>query len=119
MSVNLINSLQNIHDVNPFGKETNDVACFNELRDVLKKHNKLDRFGLCLLHKHFDVTPGEILVESCDTANRTLTIQPEKTATTTQNQADLMETSWRFSEQEGEDVEAFAAILICREQRHA
>ncbi|EAY31870.1 hypothetical protein [Microscilla marina] len=119
MSNSLINSLQNIDEVKPLGQEPNDVACFEELREVLKKHQKLDRFGLCLLHKHFDVNEDEILVESCDVKNRTLTIQPEKTAAEARSNETLLETNWRFSEDDKEGIEAFSAILICREQRHS
>lgn len=119
MSDNLINSLQGIDELKPLGKEANDMVCFQELRDVLKKYDKLDRFGLCLLHKHFDVKDGEVLVESCDVNNRTLTIQPEQVGLTANADEDLLETNWRFSGDETKDAEAFAAILICREQRHS
>ena len=118
MTSNLINTLQNIDEVHPFGKEANDEACFNELREVLKKHNKLERFGMCLLHKHFDVTSDEILVESCDTQNRTLTIQPEKANINNEGNENLMETNWRFSDQDDKNPKAFTAILVCREGAH-
>lgn len=117
MSGNTINNLNNIAEVQPFGNETNDVACFNELRDVLAKHNKLDRFGLCLLHKHFDVKPDEILVESCDILNRTLTIRPEKVTPKPGQKNGLMDTNWRFFDNSSH--ETFAAVQVCRENTHS
>lgn len=117
MSGNTINNLHSITEVQPFGNEANDVACFNELRDVLAKHNKLERFGLCLLHKHFDVKSDEILVESCDTLNRTLTIRPEKVNPKVGQEDDLMDTNWRFFDHGSQ--ETFAAVQVCRENTHS
>ena len=55
-----------------------DQACLEELRDVLNKHGKIERFGLAILHKHFDLNDGEVLVEETDLENRTLIISPKK-----------------------------------------
>ena len=43
---------------------------------MLKQHNKLDRFGICLLHKHFDVNDDEVMKEEYDAQTRTTTTQP-------------------------------------------
>lgn len=59
--------------------KSNGEEWFYELRDVLKKHNALDRFGITLLHKHFDVADDEIMLETTDVGNRTLHMQPIKT----------------------------------------
>lgn len=56
----------------------NDRECFEEIRDVLKRHGKLDRFGITLLHKHFELQEDEMLVENVDEENRIQTIQPMK-----------------------------------------
>lgn len=69
-----LSPLPDIHEVEPFNED--DVACFEELRAVLMKHGKLTRFGVTLLHDHFPIAEDEILMESCDVATRTLTIQP-------------------------------------------
>ena len=53
-----------------------DKKCFAELREVLERHGALERFGVCLLHDHFDVGDDEILEEVCDETNRVLTAQP-------------------------------------------
>jgi hypothetical protein len=31
---------------------------------VFAKHGMMDRFCLCLVHRHFDLSPGEVLVET-------------------------------------------------------
>lgn len=53
-----------------------DSPIFQEIAEVLKKHNALDRFGITLLHNHFSLTADEILAETTDSINRIQTIQP-------------------------------------------
>ena len=84
--------LSDIDEVEPLGKE--DEACVQEMKAVLKKHNALQRFGICLLHDHFPLRDDERLVEVCDKANRTLTIKPVKKSEC--SDAKLIETSWRL-----------------------
>lgn len=67
--------LIDIDKTEPFNPDQ-DQALFGEIKSVLAKHGALHRFGVTLLHKHFDVFEGERLIESCDAATRTLTIQP-------------------------------------------
>ncbi|KAI0467027.1 hypothetical protein F4859DRAFT_526091 [Xylaria cf. heliscus] len=40
-----------------------DNAQFEKLRQIFLKHHVEDRFGLILNHRHFDLRPGESLVE--------------------------------------------------------
>ncbi len=73
-----------------------DEECFREIRDVLKKYNALDRFGLTLIHTHFVIDEDEVMVESTDIETRTHTIRPMK-------QHDLDEqmftiTNWKLTE---------------------
>lgn len=70
-------SLKDIDDIEPLNER--DADCFAEVREVLKRHGKLDRFGLALLHSHFPIEPGEILLESTDKKNRTLSLEPVRT----------------------------------------
>ncbi|WP_086829611.1 hypothetical protein [Allokutzneria sp. NRRL B-24872] len=86
--------LPDIDEVPPLSEA--DRPCFDELRAVLAKHDALGRFGVALLHEHFEVADDEILVETIDVATRTLTSRPEKIA-------DLgaytsVETSWRLDD---------------------
>ena len=56
--------------------QADDMACFSELRAVLERHGKLERFGVVLLHHHFPLREGEILLESTDSSRRTMTLEP-------------------------------------------
>lgn len=67
--------LIDIDDTEPFNPDK-DQPLFDDIKAVLAKHGALHRFGVTLLHKHFDVFEGERLIESCNTESRTLTIQP-------------------------------------------
>lgn len=49
-----------------------DTACLRELQAVLEKHDATGRFGLTLMHKHFDIAEDEMLVEFPDVESRTL-----------------------------------------------
>jgi hypothetical protein len=55
-----------------------DTDFLRELRDVLKKHGVLERFGISLLHTHFDVAEDEVLLETTDIEERTQFIRPVK-----------------------------------------
>jgi len=65
-----------IDDVLPLASE--DEECLKEVGEVLRKHGKLHRFGINLLHVHFPLEESETLLETCDPLTRTLTIQPVK-----------------------------------------
>ncbi len=53
--------LPNIDEVSALSDE--DRVCIDEIISVLEKHDRLKRFGLTLLHQHFPVEDGEILLE--------------------------------------------------------
>lgn len=84
-----------IDEVAPFSES--DQACFDEIRSVLEKHGALQRFGLTLLHDHFDIAEDEVLVEDIDAENRILTSRPQKITGT----VDAIETSWRLDDPQG------------------
>jgi hypothetical protein len=67
---------QDIDEVEPMNAD--DAECLAEVRDVLKKHEMLSRFGIALLHKHFDLKDDEILLETSDNDARTLILKPTK-----------------------------------------
>lgn len=71
-------SLKDIDAVEPIND--NDTDCLIEIRDVLKKHGKMERLGVALLHSHFDLESDEILLESSDEENRTLITQAVRQA---------------------------------------
>ena len=78
-----------------------DVPCLKEVRDVLKKHGMLDRFGVTLMHKHFELDDDEIMVETIDFDTRELKITPMSKSETVK----CVETSWSLSEDD--------ALLAC------
>src|ERR671922_2522761 len=68
--------LQDIDKVQGFSDT--DAPCIRELYGVLKKCNQLERFGIDLLHKHFEVADDEFLLETTDVEQRTQLIRPVK-----------------------------------------
>lgn len=80
-----------------------DRACFEELREVLVRHNALNRFGVTLLHSHFAVADDEILKEYRDEVNRVLTLKPVKKGSL--EGQDLVYTAW--------DLETGQPIIGC------
>ena len=96
-------TLPDIEDVPPI-TET-DYAVLREIRDVLARHGALKRFGINLLHRHFDLEPDEILVEYTDVENRTLVSRVETNAVF-QNETHAIETNWAFDRD--------GASVVCR-----
>ncbi|MGB0557538.1 MAG: hypothetical protein ACPGJW_09790, partial [Paracoccaceae bacterium] len=70
--------LDDIDDIAPVNNS--DYQVLNELRDVLIKHGYSERFGICLLHKHFDIAEGEIAVEHTDVEARVSTVTVQDNA---------------------------------------
>lgn len=87
-------ALPDIGDVVPAGEA--DEALFRELREVLVRHASERRFGLVLLHQHFDLTDDEILVETVDVASRTLTVRPAPL--TSLESTSSIATNWRLDD---------------------
>ncbi|AOU97711.1 hypothetical protein BI364_06835 [Acidihalobacter yilgarnensis] len=69
-------TLNHIADVRPVDEE--DAACLEEIRQVLQKHNCLERFGVSLLHCHFDLEDDEVLLETTDVEKREHWVRPVK-----------------------------------------
>jgi hypothetical protein len=58
---NVLVHLPDVTEVDPV--DATDMAILAEIQDVLKRHNALGRFGVNLLHQHFDMADDEIMVE--------------------------------------------------------
>jgi hypothetical protein len=84
--------LTDIDDISPINSD--DLKCLDEVRSVIMKHKRLDRFGVSLLHKHFEVATDEILVETCDPAARVLVTKPVKLENIPVDRQ--VQTLWRF-----------------------
>jgi len=91
--MNAFFNLPHISEVKPFGP--NDAPLFAELAGVLSRHGALDRFGVALLHTHFDMRDGEVLQEETDEEARIQTIKPAIRAEVTESH--VTETTWRLS----------------------
>lgn len=88
----LLPPLPDIDDVEPLSG--NDDACIRAVRAVLAEHGALSRFGLVLLHDHFEVTDDEVMMEFVDKENRVLTTKPVKAADHAEETS--IQTSWRL-----------------------
>jgi hypothetical protein len=87
-------NLKDIHEVEPINE--GDLDCLAEVRNVLKKHGKQERFGIALLHKHFDMEADEILLEESDVEGRVLTVKPVKRTLA----GNTIETIWQLMDGE-------------------
>lgn len=86
--------LKDIDEVAPLND--GDHECLADVREVLRRHGRLDRFGLTLLHSHFDIRDDEMLLESCDHDKRELFMRPVKlNSVTVEN---VVETQWRLTD---------------------
>ena len=80
--------LKDIDDIEPLNDS--DLPCLLEVRDVLKKHNRLSRLGVCLLHSHFDLNSDEIMLEYTDAEQRVLTTKAVRNDHNTDNKVATM-----------------------------
>jgi hypothetical protein len=96
--------LKDIDDVVPINAD--DTACLAAVREVLKTHGKLERFGVALLHSHFSLAPDEIMLETSSEEDRTLTLRPVKESEAGDNKVG---TIWML--REGDDI----AMSWCRQ----
>ena len=83
-------TIDDIVDMEPIGAK--DAEVLDAIRSVILEHGYEDRFGVCLIHKHFDVAEGEALLETTDELNRVSTIQVVRA----EDAASAMETAWKF-----------------------
>lgn len=58
------------------GLKPNEQECLTQLATVVLKNNAEKRFGVSLLHQHFSVNTGEVMLETRDTEQRVLCMQP-------------------------------------------
>ena len=98
LQLSSINQLTHVDDVEQFNE--NDKACFAEIKQVLLKHGKVHKFGITLLHKHFDLEEGEMLIETTDEINRVQTTVPMKVSDIKMDGISLLETCWSLADDE-------------------
>lgn len=71
----------------------NDKVLFDVLHAVLEKHGALRRFGVTLLHQHFQITDDEVLLEVSNRTERTQVTRPVKRSSLNETH---IETAWRL-----------------------
>lgn len=91
------NHLPDLHDVHD-ELSGEDKACLTAVSAVLAQFGRLGRFGVTLLHKHFDVAPDEILAEFVDEKGRRLETKPVKIADVAADLPGSYETQWTFGQ---------------------
>jgi len=92
-----------VDEVEPLG--ASDDAVLKELRAVLEKHGALKRFGISLLHRHFALDDGEVLIESTDRESRRQTVEVRPAAQVF-NGGRVLGTQWAFDDSN--------ETLVCR-----
>jgi hypothetical protein len=90
------NTLKHIADVRPIDESDSD--CLEEIRNVLAKHNCLSRFGVSLLHSHFDLQDDEFLLETTNLEKREHLVRPVKRSFIEENNITLQTTVVGFDE---------------------
>jgi hypothetical protein len=71
-----------------------DLPVMREIHDVLEKHGALKRFGVTLLHEHFDMSDDEVMMEVTN-----ITTREQKLYVVKRSEADKsnsIEASWRL-----------------------
>ena len=71
-----VNNLTDINDVER--RLESEAGLFAEVKEVLRRHGVEKKYGLALLHKHFDLADDEVLMEYTDVENRTLVSKATK-----------------------------------------
>lgn len=101
-------SLNHFEDIDPIGDE--DFEVLKEIRDVLDKHNCLDRFGISLLHRHFEIEDDEYAVEYTDEGTRVSEVRIEKMDQVYEQNS--VQTMWRFSKEKTNAI--VRCVLRCQ-----
>jgi hypothetical protein len=83
-----------------------EAQLFGEIRELLKKHGVEKKYGLALLHKHFDLADDEVLMEYTDLESRTLITKP--TPRSKASAVNAVETVWSL--ESGDMTTACAAF---------
>lgn len=93
--------LPDVDDVEPIGEQ--DAIIFKEIKEVLERHSALNRFGINLLHRHFDLQENECILETTDLASRRQVIEVTDAAVLQTGR--IIETQWAFDE---------SGVVLCR-----
>jgi hypothetical protein len=81
-----------------------EAELFREIRELLTRYGVEQKYGLTLLHKHFDLADDEVLMEYADVENRTLTTRPAPRSEA--SAVNAVETVW--------SVDSGLTMMVCR-----
>ena len=105
------NDLPHINDVETVTPE--DEQCLNEIKAVLERYGRTDKFGITLLHSHFPLADDEVFLEHTDEQARTLLSRPVKYSEILNKP--YRPTVWRF---DGEKAQGCAYCPLDAKNRH-
>lgn len=83
-----------INDVEPLNDQ--DYKVLDEIRQVLEKHGATNRFGVNLIHRHFDIADNEILLETTD-HDRRIQVTKVHNLQEMEDTDTILETQWVFN----------------------
>jgi hypothetical protein len=104
--------LPDIDEVEPLNAADGPVMA--ELYEVLARHGALGRFGVTLLHQHFELAGDEVLLERTDPVSRRQVIEPVKMDTLVG--LNPIQTSWRLDT--GKPAMYCVCVVVDRLGRH-
>jgi len=86
------NTMPHIDDVDSISD--GDYEVIREIGEVLRRHGREEKFGVCLLHKHFNLKEGERMCEETDFENKMLISRIASASD--YSEKEIIETMWRF-----------------------
>lgn len=100
-------TLDHVDEIQPINE--GDLAVLEEIRAVIDRHGYHNRFGIALLHKHFDVHDGEVALEETDEEARVSTV---RVVEDDGDDANRIGTMWRFKKGTADPV----SVTVCARQ---
>jgi len=76
------------------GYTESDKPLFRDIRDSLLAYDALDKFGLFLVHKHFEIAEDEEMVEFVDFEKATIVVRPAHRSGL--EMSEMVPTNWIF-----------------------
>ncbi|MEM9554506.1 MAG: hypothetical protein AAGC60_09615 [Acidobacteriota bacterium] len=100
-------TLDHVDEIEPINEK--DLAILEEIRGVIDRHGYHNRFGVALLHKHFEVHAGEVALEETDEEARISTV---RVVEDNGEDANRIGTMWRFKQ----DSLGPVSVTVCERQ---
>lgn len=107
-----------IGNVSPISERDEHILA--EIQSVLERHQALNRFGVTLIHRHYELNEGEIVLESTDIERRQQIVEVRSEAEVLA-EGNVISTQWVFDASRN----GMACKLYCdyrdyaHQQRHA